>query len=61
MFLFFQGTFHMEGFFIDGTSLPSVAPTGDYKMELVITRKVDNKQTQVFNMVVFATLSFKDA
>lgn len=60
-FLVFQGTSHMEGFHIDGKSLPQAAPVGDYKMELIITRKVDNKQTPIFNMVVFATLAFKDA
>lgn len=59
--LFLQGTFHLEGFFIDGQSLPQVAPTGDYKLELVITRKIDGKQTPVFSMVWFATLALKDA
>lgn len=51
----------MEGFYIDGNSLPQVVPTGDYKLELVITRKVDGKQTPVFNMIWFATLANKDA
>lgn len=61
VFYFTQGTFHMEGFHIDGQSLPQMAPTGDYKMELVITRKIDGKQTPVFNMVWFATLALKTA
>lgn len=48
----------MDGFFIDGAALPAVAPIGDYKLDLIITRKVDNKEMPVFSMVWFATLAY---
>lgn len=57
----FQGKFRVDGFFIDGSNLPQGTPSGEYKLELVIDRKVDGKDILIFDMVWFATIQPIDA
>lgn len=59
-FIFKQGKFRVNGFFIDGSTLPQGTPTGEYKLELDISRKVGGKDIPVFDMIWFATIMPKD-